>query len=107
MKTVQRTAAGPDWAEADIGDWIRAVFRRCPELAGFSVFDLSAWKSDADSSSRDTYPFAIQIELSRPLSSAECDQICELISMEMDDFISSQPDAWDLLRGRAFARTLH
>lgn len=107
MKTVQRTAARPDRTEADLGDWIRTVFLRCPELAGFAIFDLSAYGNDAVSSSQDGNSFAIQIDLSRPLASAECDQICEMISAEMDDLISSQPDAWDLLRGRAFARTLH
>ncbi|MBI2315995.1 MAG: hypothetical protein HYY28_00935 [Betaproteobacteria bacterium] len=104
MKTARGTDERLNRAEAELGDCVRALFGRCPELAGFEVFDLSA--EDARYSGEEKDPFAIQIDLSRPLTSAKCGEICKMISNELGELVSSQPDALELLRGRIFTRTL-
>ena len=86
---------------------IQALFDRFPDLAGFSIVDRSGLPDDIDPSGREQQLFVGDIGFCPPVSEGEhgkaCNQICDLLT----DIVSERPEAFELLRGRTFSRTLH
>ena len=109
MKMVQRTKfeAKLHRVEASLGDCVRTLFGRCPELVGFTVYDQSSFPGRANPSDQECERLIIDIGLTQTVAPAEYGEISDLISTVIGDFVSEQPEALDLLRGRTFARTLH
>ena len=109
MKIVQRSTfeARLHRVEANLSDCVRTIFGRCPELVGFSVYDPSSFPGCANPSDQECDRLIIDIGLSQMVTSGEYGEISALISTVIGDFVSEQPEALDLLRGRTFARTLH
>lgn len=109
MKTIQRTR----WetrlhrVEADLNVRVRTLFGHCPELASVSLHDLSGFSDGAERSDQDADSLIIEIVVSRTVSRTEFEKIFDRVSSEIVDFVSEEPDAMELLRGRTFARTLH
>ncbi|MBI4291215.1 MAG: hypothetical protein HY661_07030 [Betaproteobacteria bacterium] len=109
MKTLQRTT----WetrlhrVEADLKVRVRTLFGQFPELASVSVHDLSGFSDGAERSAQDADSLIVEIVLSRTVRSTDFETIMDLVSSEIVDFVSEEPDAMELLRGRTFARTLH
>ncbi len=110
MKTDQRTVTTTrlQRVEADLSECIEALFNRFPELIGFSVEDASVISGKAEGGRSDAASrLLIQIELVRTISNAANSEISDAISTDIGYFVCSQPDAFELLRGRTFARCLH
>ncbi len=86
---------------------IQALFDRFPDLAGFSIVDRSGLPDDIDPSGREQQLFVGDIGFCPPVSEGEhgkaCNHICDLLT----DIVSERPEAFELLRGRTFSRTLH
>ena len=83
---------------------IDALFRRCPELCGFSVQP----KVSADGNTKgeeELFVTAIGIEPSAPRG--QYAEIFEQIATTLKDLLGERPEAHALLRGRTFARSLH
>jgi hypothetical protein len=99
--------------EAEVAMQIRTLFGRCPELAGFSVQDRAAVgelvgsSHDNDRSDEKPRLFVTDIGFSSTVSWEELDEVYTLIGTAISDVVSEQPEAFELLRGRTFARTLH
>ena len=93
--------------EASVEAKIRALFARCPTLTGFSVQDRAMLPREVD---RDRIPdadlFVTEIGVFPKLDS-QFDEIYDEITLAISDLVHEQPHAYDLLRGRTFARTLH
>jgi hypothetical protein len=105
---VKWTTAVPDraWhaAGADVDAQIDALFRRCPELCGFSVQP----KVSADGNTageEELFVTAIGIEPGAPRG--QYAEIFEQIALTLKDLLAERPEAHALLRGRTFARFLH
>ncbi len=94
-------------AEAEVGMHIKALFRRCPALAGFAIKDLAQFHDNNEQDDEETQLVVTDIALLTPLSPEEIDKVCKLVSATMCDVLSERPDAIELLRGRTFARTFH
>ncbi len=92
MRTIE---ANLPHAEAELADRVNTLFGRHPELLGFRIEE----GSDAS--------LAVQVLLFPPVSNEDYDALSESISVEMSEFVSSRPEAVDLMRGRIFTRTLH
>jgi hypothetical protein len=90
--------------EAELSTRIKALFGRCPELAGFAIQDLDGSRFD---DSEETKLFVTDVGFSALVSVEEIDKVHSLIGNAIADVLSERPEAIELLRGRTFARTLH
>jgi len=115
MKAIQTTMLDPHLhrVEAEVAMQIRTLFGRCPELAGFAVQDRAAvrdlvfWSHDNDRSDEKSRLIVTDIGFSATVSWEELEEVYTLIGTAISDVLSEQPEAFELLRGRTFARTLH
>ena len=80
--------------EASVDSKIKALFARCPTLYGFAVQDQEA----------DLVVTEIGVF---PKLDSQFDEIFDEIKLAIADLVKDQPHAYDFLRGRTFARTLH
>jgi hypothetical protein len=71
---------------------IAALFRRCPELSGFSVQDAKTLRV---------------VEVARDAGYGDVDELREEVVEALFELLDERPEAHELLRGRTFARTLH
>jgi hypothetical protein len=93
--------------EESIAAEIKALFEHFPDLAGFSIVDRSALPDDIDPTGREEQLFVGDIGFCPPVSEREHGKACNRICDVLADIVSERPEAFDLLRGRSFARTLH
>ena len=115
MKSIQTTMLDTRLhrAEAEVAMQIKTIFGCCPELAGFAVQDQAAVRDlvglfqDDDRSEHNPRLFVTDIGFSANISREQLDEIYTLIGTAISDVLSEQPEAFELLRGRTFARTLH
>jgi hypothetical protein len=109
MKTLLAVEADPqvDIAAADLATQIKALFAACPNLCGFVVEDLSGLHGDPDPHDGENRFVITQVSFGTPFSRDESHQVCGLIIRVFSELVAEQPQTYDLLRGRTFARTLH
>jgi len=93
--------------EANVEAKMKALFARCPTLHGFSVQERDMLPRDVD---KNRIPgadlFITEIGVF-PKLDAKYDEIHDEITLAISDLVQDQPHAYDYLRGRTFARTLH
>ncbi|TMH25029.1 MAG: hypothetical protein E6H61_02895 [Betaproteobacteria bacterium] len=111
MKTLEFKPGLPDTLlvrlEADVKSKINALFTRCPSLAGFSIQDRAMLPRDLDQTRiPDADLFVTEIGVFPKLDS-QYDEIYDEITLAISDLVKDQPHAYDFLRGRTFARSLH
>ncbi len=107
MKPLPRSKPNLQRLEAEVASRVRTLFERCPDLLGFSLYDLSTQDGvRAPAASEDDAP-TVELGLTLTTRSHERDEAYELVTAEIDDLLSEEPIALALLRGRTFARTLH
>lgn len=93
--------------EASVEAKIRGLFVRCPTLHGFSVQDRAMLPRDLDQAKiPDADLFVTEIGVFPKLES-QYDEIYDEITLAISDLVHEQPQAYDFLRGKTFARTLH
>src|SRR5688500_18919803 len=94
--------------EADVAARIRSLFARCPTLHGFAVQDRASLPKDVD---RNRIPdadlFVTEIGIFPKPDSEQYGEIYDEITLAISDLVYEQPHAFDYLRGRTFARTIH
>ena len=93
---------------ADVQARIDALFVRCPTLCGFSVQDratLPEQLTEAEIPEADLY--ITEIGIFPKLSTDQYADVFDEITITLSNLVSEQPNAYDVLRGRTFARTLH
>lgn len=111
MKTFEFKPGAPETLlgrlEANVEAKIRALFARCPTLHGFSVQDRGMLPRDVDQTRiPDADLFVTEIGVFPKLDS-QFDEIYDEITLAISDLVHEQPQAYDFLRGRTFARRLH
>ena len=112
MKTLEFNPALPEAllgrVEADVAAKIKRLFARCPALCGFAVQDRAGLPKDVD---RNRIPdadlFVTEIGIFPTLDTVQYGEIYDEITLAISDLVYEQPHAYDYLRGRTFARTLH
>ena len=112
MKTFEFKPGLPDAAlgrvEADVTARIQALFARCPALCGFAVQDRASLPKELDPDRiPDADLFVTEIGIFPKLDTEQYGEIYDEITMAISDHVYEQPRAYDYLRGRTFARTLH
>ncbi len=111
MKTFEFKPGTPETLlgrlEANVEAKIRALFARCPTLHGFSIQDRAMLPRDVDQTRiPDADLFDTEIGVVPKLDS-QFDEIYDEITLAISDLVHEQPQAYDILRGRTFARRLH
>lgn len=103
MKTAMLAPADGAWsaADADLADQIAALFRRCPELAGFSV-QAKVYAEGRPEGAEELFVTAISI--SPRLGNEQYADVFEQIASTLTGLIGERPEAQILLQGRTFAR---
>ena len=112
MKTLEFKPGLPETLlgrlEADVAAKIRALFARCPALCGFAVQDRSGLPKSVDKTRiPDADLFVTEIGIYPKLDQEQYTEIYDEITLAISDLVYEQPHAYDYLRGRTFARTLH
>jgi hypothetical protein len=109
MKTPQPSILDPQPrdAEADVAMQIGRLFGYYPELAGFVVEDLRESAGDGDPSDEASAIVITEVGFRTPVSQDEYNRVWRLIDQVVSNLVSTWPEAFDLVRGRTFARTLH
>jgi hypothetical protein len=93
--------------EASVDAKIKALFARCPSLHGFSVQDRAMLPRSVDKKrTPDADLFITEIGVFPKLDS-KYEEIHDEITLAISDLVHDEPRAYDYLRGRTFARTLH
>jgi len=96
---------------ADVDAKIRALFVRCPTLCGFSVQDRSTVEEARPSQFTenqipDADLYVTEIGIFPKLGSDQFADLFDEITITISSLVNEQPNAYDVLRGRTFARTL-
>jgi hypothetical protein len=109
MKTLhfQLSKADQGRVEADVEDRIKALFARFPALCGFAVQDRASLPATIDGAIPDADLYVTEIGIFPRISADQYGDIYDEITVAISDLVHHQPKAYDLLRGRTFARTLH
>jgi hypothetical protein len=93
--------------EAHVEARIRSLFARCPALHGFAVLDRAMLPKDLHQNLiPDADLFVTDIGL-YPRIESQYNEIHDEITLAISDLVHDQPRAYDYLRGKTFARTLH
>jgi hypothetical protein len=112
MKTLEFQPGLPETLlgrlEADVAAKIKTLFARCPALCGFAVQDRNSLPKDVDKTRiPDADLFVTEIGNFPKLDLEQYGEIYDEITLAISDLVYEQPHAYDYLRGRTFARTLH
>lgn len=96
---------------ADVEAKIGALFSRCPSLCGFSVQDrqqVSETRPEQVDESQipDADLYVTEIGIYPRLGTEQYADVFDEITVTLANLVNEQPNAYDVLRGRTFARTL-
>lgn len=109
MKAIQPGMLDADlsYAEEEVATQIGALFGHCPELVGFALQYRPGWPDGSEASDSKAILFVTDIGLTAAISQEDLDSIYTRIATAIADVLSERPEAFELLCGRTFARTLH
>jgi hypothetical protein len=109
MKTLEFRAGSPDrgMVQADVEAKMRGLFARCPTLCGFAIQDRASLPADIGGPIPDADLYVTEIGIYPKLDAAQYGELYDEITLAISDLVQAQPGAYELLRGRTFARTLH
>ena len=96
---------------ADVEAKIGALFSRCPSLCGFSVQDRQQVSETRpaqveESQIPDADLYVTEIGIYPRLGTEQYADVFDEITVTLANLVNEQPNAYDVLRGRTFARTL-
>ena len=92
---------------ADVEAKMHALFVRCPTLCGFSVQDRSQLPEQLNENQiPDADLYVTEIGIFPKLGSEQYADLFDEITITLSSLVNEQPNAYDVLRGRTFARTM-
>jgi hypothetical protein len=92
---------------ADVEAKMAALFLRCPTLCGFSVQDRAQLPEQiSEQQIPDADLYVTEIGIFPKLGAEQYADVFDEITVTLSSLVSEQPNAFDVLRGRTFARTL-
>lgn len=90
-----------------VEEWLRAVFRRRPDLQRFVIQDRAGLPDHIDSATLEGELFVTQITLYPRRGGRQYDEVYADIARAITRVVDEQPEALSLLRGKTFVRALH
>ncbi|HLS87514.1 MAG TPA: hypothetical protein VK043_14530 [Burkholderiales bacterium] len=92
---------------ADVEARIAALFARCPALCGFAVQDRASLPARlTEQSIPDADLYVTEIGIFPRLDEEQFAELYDEITTALSALVNEQPNAFDVLRGRTFARAL-
>jgi hypothetical protein len=92
---------------ADVEAKMAALFIRCPTLCGFSVQDRAQLPEQiTEQQIPDADLYVTEIGIFPKLGAEQYADVFDEITVTLSNLVGEQPNAFDVLRGRTFARTL-
>ena len=109
MKILEFRPGSPDrgMVQADVEAKMRALFARCPALCGFSIQDRGSLPADVAGPIPDADLYVTEIGIYPKLDAEQYGDLYDEITLAISDLVQAQPGAYELLRGKTFARVLH
>lgn len=93
---------------ADVEARIGALFNRCPSLCGFAVQDRASLPARfTEQSIPDADLYVTEIGIFPKLGDDQYADLYDEITATLSTLCNEQPNAYDVLRGRTFARAMH
>jgi hypothetical protein len=96
-----------EFVAVDLALQIKTLFADCPYLCGFAVEDVGGLHGDAGPHETESGFVITHVSFGIPFSLDEARQTRALIASVVAELVAAQPEAYELLRDRTFARTLH
>ena len=93
--------------ETHVRERIGSLFARYPHLIGFFLQDPVGFKDVLNPSAIEGDLCILDIGFSIPVSEASHEKVRELIRATVQQILAEQPEAFNLLRERTFARAVH
>ena len=111
MKTLEFKPGLPETMlvklQASVESKIRGLFARCPTLHGFSVQDRAMLPREIDPNRiPDADLFVTEIGIFPKLGADQYADLFDEITVTLSNLVSEQPNAYDVMRGRTFARRM-
>jgi hypothetical protein len=107
MKTLSAVYPDQKRVAADVEAKVGALFLRCPTLCGFSVQDRSTLPEHFNETQiPDADLYVTEIGIFPKLGAEQFADVFDEITVTLSSLVMEQPNAYDVLRGRTFARTL-
>lgn len=92
---------------ADVEAKMAALFLRCPALCGFSVRDRAQLPEQiTEQQIPDADLYVTEVGIFPKLGAEQYADVFDEITVTLSNLVSEQPNAFGVLRGRTFARTL-
>ena len=92
---------------ADVEAKMAALFIRCPTLCGFSVQDRAQLPEQiTEQQIPDADLYVTEIGIFPKLGAEQYADVFDEITVTLSSLVSEQPNAYDVLNGRTFARRL-
>jgi uncharacterized protein YecA (UPF0149 family) len=92
---------------ADLAACVAAIFEQYPMLCGFSVQDRSALTTDRAMVQLQGVLCLADVAVSTSPGFRVTQEFCSQLAQMLLELMDEQPEVFDLLPGRTFARTLH
>jgi len=93
---------------ADVEARIGALFTRCPSLCGFAVQDRASLPARfTEQSIPDADLYVTEIGIFPKIGDDQYADLYDEITATLSTLCNEQPNAYDVLRGRTFARAMH
>lgn len=111
LKSIEQLYPDQKRVLADVEAKIGALFTRCPTLCGFSVQDRGQVQDARpaqiqESQIPDADLYVTEIGIFPKLGADQYADVFDEITVTISSLVNEQPNAYDVLRGRTFARTL-
>ena len=92
---------------ADVEARIELLFLRCPALCGFAVQDRASLPEKlTENMIPDADLYVTEIGMFPKLGAEQYADVFDEITVTLANLMNEQPNAYDVLRGRTFARTM-
>jgi hypothetical protein len=92
---------------ANLAARVAAIFEQYSILCGFSVQESSTVTRDRASAELPGELCLADVSVAAPPGFRETQEFCNQIAHMLAELMDEQPDVFDLLSGRTFARTFH
>lgn len=91
----------------EIAAGMRRLFGRVPELTGFVVHATEGLPVPVERNGQEDWLYLAEVGLAPRLGAEQHEEALAEVARLLAELVAERPEAYDMLRGRTFARELH